>query len=400
MPVDKFGRTDIASVERTVTGGVTLSQAINTFLKRDGTNDMAGDLNMNSNSIKGLPTEIQTPTIASEAVSFGQVETLINQAIANNTITQDISRLRVTAAPTMTSNVTTIDGLTYEVSASEHRSGVEFSFEPWRAFQNASYSPKCWIADSVANVWLQIKYPVPLSMSGLYIIASTEFRGRITSWKVQASNDGTVFTDILGPKTEALDHNVLNKFTFPASSNYVYWRFHIISTSAAANWTGAGMLQWIPTLTDITLGRKCHIGYVPRLTSNTSNYGFVVDATSELLNSKAFNAFKDEGEWVANYASNITLTITCPTAVRIWKVGLKGRNKTGERIYNWRIEGSIDSGSTSILYTAPNPTYLGTTYQEFLIDSVGKYKEYTLFCTQAEAGKPGLSVMQLFVYDD
>ena len=60
MPVDKFGRTDTASVERIVSGGVTLSQASNTFLKRDGTNEMDGDLNMNGNTIKGLP--ITDPT--------------------------------------------------------------------------------------------------------------------------------------------------------------------------------------------------------------------------------------------------------------------------------------------------------------------------------------------------
>ena len=306
----------------------------------------------------------------------------------------------MTAAPLMTSNIMSIDGFTYEVSASESRSAAGFNFEPWRAFQNASLSPKCWITDSVANVWIQIKYPVPLSMSGLYIIAGTSFNERITSWKVQASNDGRVFTDILSPKTEALDAGVLNKFTFPASSNYVYWRFHIISTSAGAEWTGIGMLQWIPTLTDITLGRKCHIGYVPRLTSNTSNCGFEASAVSEYQNNKAFNAFKDEGEWVSNRNSTFSLTVKCPTAVRIWKVGLKGRNKTGERIYDWRIEGSADPGSWNILYTAPNPTYLGNTYREFLIDSGGKYTDYRLYCAQAETGRPGLSLMQLFVYDD
>ena len=86
MPVDKFGHTDSGSMQRVIAGGVTLTQVNNTFLRRDGTNVMEGDLNMNNNSIKGLPTEIQTPTIASEAVSFGQVETLVNRAITNNSI--------------------------------------------------------------------------------------------------------------------------------------------------------------------------------------------------------------------------------------------------------------------------------------------------------------------------
>lgn len=50
---------------------------------------------------------------------------------------------------------------------------------------------------------------------------------------------------------------------------------------------------------------------------------------------------------------------------------------------------------------APNPAYyLGNTYKEFLVDSVGKYQYYRLYCVQADVSNPGLSSMQLFVYDD
>ena len=38
MPVDKFGHTDSGSMQRVVAGGVTLTQANNTFLRLDGTN--------------------------------------------------------------------------------------------------------------------------------------------------------------------------------------------------------------------------------------------------------------------------------------------------------------------------------------------------------------------------
>lgn len=38
MPVDKFGRTDTTNTTRVISGGITLSQANNAFLRRDGGN--------------------------------------------------------------------------------------------------------------------------------------------------------------------------------------------------------------------------------------------------------------------------------------------------------------------------------------------------------------------------
>ena len=58
MPVDKFGHTDSGSTQRTVSGGVTLSQVNNLFLRRDGTSAATGYLDMGGNSIKGLSSTI------------------------------------------------------------------------------------------------------------------------------------------------------------------------------------------------------------------------------------------------------------------------------------------------------------------------------------------------------
>src|SRR5688572_12744163 len=54
MPVDKFGHTDSGSMQRVVAGGVTLTQVNNTFLRLDGTNALAGNLNLGGNTIEGL----------------------------------------------------------------------------------------------------------------------------------------------------------------------------------------------------------------------------------------------------------------------------------------------------------------------------------------------------------
>jgi hypothetical protein len=87
-------------------------------------------------------------------------------------------------------------------------------------------------------------------------------------------------------------------------------------------------------------------------------------------------------------------------AVRTWKFGIRGKDSNTERIFNWRIEGSIDNTSWITLFTAPNPTYLGNVYQEFLVDSVGKFQIYRLFAVDAQTTNPGLNSMQLFVYNE
>ena len=173
---------------------------------------------------------------------------------------------------------------------------------------------------------------------------------------------------------------------------------------------GIGMLQWIPTSTDRYL-KKCQVGFIPRLTSNTNYRGFVSSASSELnANYIASNVFNGDyvsgvgstGEWATGgVSSNFWIRIACPVAVRTWKFGFRGRDGiTTERIFIWKIEGSTDNTSWITLYTAPNPTFLGNIYREFLVDSIGKFRFYRLFVVKAEVTNPGLSAMQLFVYDD
>ena len=92
----------------------------------------------------------------------------------------------------------------------------------------------------------------------------------------------------------------------------------------------------------------------------------------------------------------------CPELVCIWKVALRGRNETrGQQIFHWTISASTNGRDFVVLYTAPNPTYLGNNLQQFLIDTPHKYNYFRLMCIEAEEGSnPGLSYMQLFIYSD
>ena len=86
--------------------------------------------------------------------------------------------------------------------------------------------------------------------------------------------------------------------------------------------------------------------------------------------------------------------------VRVWKVALRGRETNTQRIYRWKIEGSTDGENYTILYEPPDPTPLGNTVKQFVIDTRDKFNHFRLFCFQAEGPNPGLPYMQLFIYSD
>ena len=58
MPVDIFGSSLVDSSQKVVSGGVTLAQASNAFLRRDGGNAATADINLNSHKI----TNVLNPT--------------------------------------------------------------------------------------------------------------------------------------------------------------------------------------------------------------------------------------------------------------------------------------------------------------------------------------------------
>jgi len=210
-----------------------------------------------------------------------------------------------------------------------------------------------------------LKYPIPLSKKGFYIIPYSEtYNGTIPRWKVQTSKDGIVFDNIVPPNTTPFINGTLQKFTFPDSANYAYWRFQLIIINNAET-AGISMLRWIPTLPDIFLPRKCLVGCVQRLVFNASYSGFEAypsagptphrEQPTKMVSAiqPGFKAFKGDGsefQWQPNRdIPPYWISITCPTHMRIWKVGLRRRNRTADRLYDWRIEGSnIGDGTHKI----------------------------------------------------
>ena len=89
---------------------------------------------------------------------------------------------------------------------------------------------------------------------------------------------------------------------------------------------------------------------------------------------------------------------------RLESIALRGREsnteRVTERIYKWKLEGSTDGNTYTVLYEAPNPTFISSEVRYFPIETTDKFNIFRLFCIEAEPGKPGLSYMQLYVYTD
>ncbi len=149
--------------------------------------------------------------------------------------------------------------------------------------------------------------------------------------------------------------------------------------------------------------KKCYSGYVPDLFSNVNKTGFVASSsTSYSASFTAANAFMSGSavDWAtAGITTNFWIKIKCPELVRVWKTALTGRNFVGNRIYNWKFQGSIDDINWVDLYVAPS-TFLGYTTQDFNISTTASYNYYRIFVIQAETTNPGLLQWQLYIYSN
>ena len=161
--------------------------------------------------------------------------------------------------------------------------------------------------------------------------------------------------------------------------------------------------------------RKILQGYVPniRSTSNASpndKFGFIVTASSHSSDfyrpENAFNGVYStgsgaRGEWATRGETrDFWIQIKCPDLVRLWKIGLRGRNSNTERMYHWRLEASTDGESYTPLLEPSNPSYIGNELEFYLIDTNDRYNIFRLHCLEAEPRNPGLSFMQLYVYSE
>ena len=70
MSINIFGKTNAESSQRVISGGVTLSQAVNTFFRQDGKNAPAENINMDNHT----PINVSDPAHAQDAATKNDVD--------------------------------------------------------------------------------------------------------------------------------------------------------------------------------------------------------------------------------------------------------------------------------------------------------------------------------------
>lgn len=171
MPVDKFGRTDTTNPTRVISGGITLSQANNAFLRRDGDNAAVADINLDLNKL----INVADPA---------------NNKDATNKEYVDNKRNLVGYIPILESNNSCTGFITIASSSQSD------NHQPHGAFNhmNREGDNGSW-ATSAGNTtgWLQIKCPQPVRIWKVALKARKSSTRAITAWNLSASNNGTDF---------------------------------------------------------------------------------------------------------------------------------------------------------------------------------------------------------------
>lgn len=400
------------------------------YLKLDGTNVPTANINMNSHKI----VNVTNPTAAQDAATKDYVDTSTNaiitslpasylllngtnamlaplnmnthriENVANPIYDKDAINLESAAGivamranPGMSANTTEVDGLTYRCEAS---SEAFPGYPIWKAFQPRTDYEQIWASGSNTNEWIQMVYPYPIAMKGFSIIVRHgSVTNTVSSWKVQASDDNVTFTEIVPTNTTVFPAATMKTFMFPNTTfpRYHIWRFHMNELNG-----GIHTLYWIPVVEDPRL-RKCLTSYIPPLNRNEDFAGFEVSASSEKNSDhrayRAFTQMPTPGiEWATdNEHKNFWIKCRFPEEVRIWKVGLTSKQDNTEQTYSWELQVSNNNTTWFVFYSSTQ--YLGSTYEEFIADTIVPFKYFRFFGREAWPVNPGMSLIKVFVYD-
>jgi hypothetical protein len=192
------------------------------------------DIDMN----EGLITNLRSPENDNDAASKKYVDSLIGTTSPH-----------ITSTPTMTSNNTPINGLTYVTTASSKGGGQT---RAWRAFTNDVVTPGSpasnsgWVASPRdAAPWIQMIYPSAIIVTSFNIFIKNGGTN-ITSWNVQGGNNpgGSEFTTLIFSTvgtTMQLNANNYYSFNIDNSTAYKVYKFNILGRSAAAATADVGI---------------------------------------------------------------------------------------------------------------------------------------------------------------
>ncbi|KAH3794686.1 hypothetical protein DPMN_148224 [Dreissena polymorpha] len=350
MSVNIFGKTNVGSSQRVISGGVTLSQAINTFLRRDGKNAADANINMDSHNI----INVLDPMNAQDAATKNYVDT------------RAVSKTGDTMTGTLDMNGRAITNL-LDPSAAQGAA-------------TKSYVDK---QDSAQIITLNSYVDThAVSKSGDTMTGDLNMGGRM----VKGLPVHYPPTTYLG--SEASSWSQVTQLVNAEVQNAIKITKELITKELITN-----------------TPKKSYSGYVPILEENISRTGFVATANAVTTDKyQAYGAFNNlnpdgsNGSW-ATPAKKGWLQIKCPEPVTIWKVALKARAIDGKNITEWTISGSHDGKTFDPLLTSTTKLFGSANAPLFFdISTTTAYLYYRLAIQASTgAGDLGVQVMQLYV---
>jgi len=350
MSVDKFGRSSF----RPVSGrsGLSLRIVNNNFLRRDGTNTVTGPINMNGHKLKNASDPMDDQDVATKSY-VDSIEAADKVSKSGDTMTGNL----ILALDTDTSRIL---GCTYL------RRGTRFSL-------------------AIGHIRNRFEFRSPLlnteDQSPLTLETTHGLLVRVGNTRVcQIGDRNNPPTISVSANIEMNDNRILylDEPAYPheaASKNYVDRKF-------------------------LQMSLLNYEGHIPPLERANSKTGFVVSTSSRLdafhEGWVAFNSAKNAQWQSAGEGAGAWIQITCPAAVRIWKIRLTGLRENIERITSWSL-GGRNGESESLTNILDSETTLGSEMQEFLSPTSQSYSTYRLTVRSAEQGNTGLSHFQIFI---
>ena len=454
MPVDIFGHTDVKNSQRTVSGGVTLAQVNNIFLRRDGETAADGDINLNAHKLINVKNPVQAQDAATKSYVDNKVvlpskKYLAPYATDLNTFTwkdfQIIPEIfsesefdelpaghyscyssylpatRLGSLPTNTKGY--LIALTYQqpVDRNKYYKWIDATNgDEWEAF----FKQSAW------NTWVKSS---KVLKSGDIMTGDLSLKVGSSLLRTLGCNDlseSKGFTILLGSDTNQLQCQLNTPVTLQTTDGFLcrygghdVMRFGINSddrrmhahSDIVMNGNFIGKLRNPNSAQDAAtknyadnLTKKCHSGYIPILESNASRLGFnASSSTTASIRYQPFGAFNNlnsdgqNGSWLSSTTTG-WLQIKCPEQVKIWRIALKARSIRDRDITQWMLSASNDGSNFTNLLTSSTALLGGATSPTFIeVDATEAFQFYR-FTIISSTGPDdvGIQVMQLYVLTD
>ena len=241
----------------------------------------------------------------------------------------------------------------FEVKASSNSGGEYYAQYAFDGNINSK-----WVSAWGGGVggWIQVKFPVETLCSTVWL------RARNDNWYGQApsafdllgSLDGINFEIIKTITGQTWGMGEEKKFTFFNETPYLYYRVQGQTIQNGETYLGFSEVNWGSELREYKRDINIYNYLIPKLTSNTSEAGYVASASSEYDNSEgAWRAFDGTGrQWTTRGGvnRNVELKIALPEARKCDILVLKTSDAASRMPRTFRIEASNDNSNWTVLY--------------------------------------------------